>query len=218
MNNTKNIEVLVYEDVDFLRAALQELINATPGLQCKAAMSDCNNVLTDITLLNPDVILMDIDMPGRTGIEGVAIIKAHYPGIPVMMNTIFENDKKVFDAICAGASGYLLKKATPAELVEAIFSLAKGGAPMTASIAVKVLQMFRDAGFQKGIPKTEYNLTEKEKQVLHLLVKGNSYKMISADLNISVDGVKFHLKNIYKKLHVNSQTEAVAKTLQEKII
>ena len=212
------IKVLIYEDVDFLRTALQELINMTTGLECNAAFTDCTEILKDIDLMQPDVILMDIDMPGRTGIEGVKILKEHYPDIPVMMHTIFDNDKKVFDAICAGASGYLLKKSTPAELIEAIFTLAKGGAPMTPSIALKVLQMFRDTNFKKGITKEEYNLSDKEKEVLSLLVKGNSYKMIAAEINLSIDGVKFHIKNIYKKLHVNSQTEAVAKSLQERIV
>lgn len=213
-----NIKVLIYEDADFLRSALQELIGSTPGLECKAAFSNCTEILTDLELMQPDVILMDIDMPGRTGIEGVSIIKAHYPNLPVMMHTIFDNDKKVFDAICAGASGYLLKRSTPAELVEAIFTLYKGGAPMTPSIAIKMLQMFRDTNFKKGITKEEYDLSGKEKEVLALLVKGNSYKMIAAEMGLGVDGIKFHLKNIYKKLHVNSQTEAVAKTIQQKIL
>ena len=212
------IKVVVYEDVDFLRTALEELINTATGLNCVAAFPDCNDIIDDIETMEPDVLLMDIDMPGRSGIEGLKVLKEKFPDIPVMMHTIFDNDKKVFDAICAGASGYILKQATPAELIEAIYTLAKGSAPMTPSIAIKVLQMFRDTNFQKGITKEEYNLSEKEKLVLSLLVKGNSYKMIAADMDLSIDGVKFHLKNIYKKLHVNSQTEAVAKSLQEKIV
>jgi DNA-binding NarL/FixJ family response regulator len=218
MHTVTPVKVIVYEDVDFLRSALVELINLTPGLQCVAGLDSCTDIISDVALFEPDILLMDIDMPGLSGIDGVRILKTQYPNIPVMMHTIFDNDKKVFDAICAGASGYLLKKSTPAELVEAIFSLAKGGAPMTPSIASKVLQMFRDTNFQKGITKEEYNLTEKEREVLSLLVKGNSYKMIAADLNLSIDGIKFHIKNIYKKLHVNSQTEAVAKSLQERIV
>lgn len=214
----KNISILIYEDTDFLRIGLQELLNNTPGLECKAAFSECTQILDDIKLVEPDVIIMDIDMPGMTGIEGVKIVQEHFPQIPVMMHTVFDDNKKVFDAICNGASGYLLKKATPSELIEGIFTLAKGGAPMTPTIAVKVLQMFRDTNFQKGISKEEYNLTEKEKTVLGYLVTGNSYKMIAAEMNVSVDGIKFHLKNIYKKLHVNSQTEAVSKAIQQKII
>ena len=158
----------------------------------------------------------DIDMPGINGIEAVRMIKTNYPQLPVMMQTVFDHDDKVFDSILAGASGYLLKKAAPLKLLEAIREIHEGGAPMTPEIAVKVLHFFRNKEQQKVT--NDMLLTEKEKEVLSDLVAGLSYKMIASKQAISYHTVNFHIRNIYKKMHVNSVGEAVAKALKEKMI
>jgi DNA-binding NarL/FixJ family response regulator len=161
-----------------------------------------------------DVVLMDIDMPGRTGIEGVRLLKEAEPDQDALMLTVFDDDQHVFEAVCAGATGYLLKKTPPDRLLAAIEDLHAGGAPMSPGLAKRVLTLF--AG-QVGA-RVDYALTEREQGILELLVAGNSYKMIAASMTLSLDTVRFHIKNVYRKLHVNSLGEAVAKALRERIV
>jgi DNA-binding NarL/FixJ family response regulator len=158
---------------------------------------------------------MDIQMPGKTGIEGVQMIHEEFPEIKIIMQTVVEDDEKIFASICNGASGYLLKNTTPARLLHAIEEVHSGGAPMTPSIAQKVLEKFRKQSPEK---KEFKNLSDTEKKILECLMEGMSYKMISASRNISIDTVRFHLRNIYDKLHVHSKSEAVAKAIKRNIV
>ena len=162
-----------------------------------------------------DVILMDIDMPGLNGIEATALIKSHHPEINVLILTSYDDSVKIFDALQSGATGYLLKKTTPAKILEAITEVSQGGAPMNASIARRVLEFFSE---KKNIAENGYDLSSREKDVLGCLVKGDSYKMIAANCFISMGTVCTHISNIYKKLHVNSKSEAVAKAIREHLV
>ena len=162
------------------------------------------------------VVLMDINMPGISGIEAVHIIKEKFPAVQILMQTVFEDNDKIFAAICAGASGYMLKKTTPQKMLEAVEETYQGGAPMSPSVAGKVLQMFRS---QSNITKHEFiQLSVREKEILSLLVKGKSYKMIAVECFISTDTVSTHVRHIYEKLHVHSKSEAVAKAIKQKLV
>jgi DNA-binding NarL/FixJ family response regulator len=209
------IKILIYEDNPQLREGLTMLINGSEGFEVLAAYKNCNNVVDEVQAWKPDVILMDIDMPGTNGIEGLKQIRAVGSEVKILMLTVFDDNKNVFDAIKAGASGYILKKTAPARLLEYIAEAASGGAPMTSSIATQVLKMFSESNKDSG---EDYNLSDREKQVLSLLVNGYSYKMIAAEMNISIDTVRSHIKKIYEKLHVNSKSEAVAKAFKDKIV
>ncbi len=208
------IAIVVFDDNKDRRESLQMLINSKEGLLCTGVFEDCNHVVEDVQASNPDVILMDIDMPGINGIEGVRIIRSHFPKVHIIMQTVFEDDEKIFAAILAGADGYILKKTAPAKLIEGIKEVVEGGAPMTASVARQVLKLFQS---QPAKPD-EYNLTEREKEILALLVKGMSYKMIASQCGITYFTVNMHIKKIYEKLHVHSATEAVSKAIQNKIV
>ena len=212
----ENIRVAIFEDNKHLRESLYYLINGTPGFSCTGAYPDCNDAVFQITKDTPDVILMDIEMPGLNGIQGVKLIKSKFPQVHVLMQTIFHDENNIFDAICAGASGYILKSTTPAEYITAIKDVYNGGSPMTGAIARKVLELF-----QKNIQveaKKDYQLTPKEKEMLQFMVQGKSFKMIAEAAGISYETVRTHMKNIYAKLHVNSNTEAVSKVLKEKLL
>lgn len=209
--------LLIYEDNPDLRASLSQLLGGSPGLELVGALPNCTQVTTDVVRLQPDVVLMDIDMPGMTGIEGLRRLKAVRPETLVVMLTVFEENSRVFDAICAGADGYLLKKTPPAKLLEAISEVRLGGAPMTPAIARQVLKLFptSPARAQAGaVAEPMDALSQREQEILKLLVAGYSYKMIAADRNISLDTVRSHIKKIYEKLHVHSMTEAVTKALR----
>ena len=209
------IKVLIYEDNPQLREGLTMLINGSEGFEVLASFKNCNNVLLEIKTYKPDVILMDIDMPGTNGIEGLKQIRLVDNDTKILMLTVFDDNKNVFEAISNGANGYVLKKTPPARLLEYIQEANTGGAPMTSSIATQVLKMFSALNNEKG---EDYNLSDREKQVLSLLVNGYSYKMISAEMFIAIDTVRSHIKKIYEKLHVNSKSEAVAKAFKDKIV
>lgn len=196
------------------------LVEGTNGLQLAGAFPDCNDVLSKIRQTLPDVVLMDIEMPGLSGIDAVRLVKQHFPDITVIMQTVFEDEEKVFKAICNGASGYLLKDTPPAKLMEAIMEASHGGAPMSPSIAKKTLHLFQKflAPVNDDIKKENYHLSPRETEILQWLVKGYSYKMIASACSISFDTVRTHIRNIYDKLHVASMTEAVAKAIREHLV
>lgn len=209
------IKVVIFEDNYLLRESLYQLINGTAGLSCVGAFANCDDIIFNIQKTMPQVVLMDIQMPGTTGIEGVKIIKKNFPEIKIIMQTVVEDDDKIFQSICNGASGYLLKSTTPARLLQAIEEVNEGGAPMTPSIAQKVLEKFRR---QSPVSLNEMNdLSDREKEILNCLVEGMSYKMIASSCKISIDTVRFHIRNIYDKLHVSSKSEAVIKAMKGKI-
>jgi DNA-binding NarL/FixJ family response regulator len=210
------IRVTIFEDNKHLRESLYYLVNGTEGFECADAYPDCSDLLFRIKKSRPDVVLMDIEMPGINGIEGVKLIKANFPSIQILMQTVFEDNDNIFNSICAGASGYLLKTTSPAEYIEAVKDVYHGGSPMTGSVARKVLQLFRHNILP--VSKQDYMLTTKETEVLQYLVKGFSFKMIAAAIGISYETVRTHMKNIYAKLHVNSNTEAVSKAIHERIV
>lgn len=209
------IKVLLYEDNPQLREGLGLLIDGTQGYRLLASYKNALNAADEVAAWKPDVVLMDIDMPGTNGIEALKKIREKTPEARVLMLTVFDDDRHVFEAIRHGAVGYVLKKTEPAKLLEYISDAAGGGAPMTSSIAAQVLKMFSNLQIPKG---DDYNLSEREKQVLQHLVDGDSYKMIAANLFISLDTVRSHIKKIYEKMHVNSKGEAVAKAITGKIV
>src|SRR5512145_2335618 len=209
------IRVLIYEDNQQLREGLTMLIDGSDGFNVVASYKNCNNIITELVAWKPDVILMDIDMPGVNGIEGLKKVREQNQDVKILMLTVFDDNKNVFEALKNGANGYLLKKTPPAKLLEYIGDVASGGAPMTSSIATQVLKMFSEIPQQTN---NEYNLSEREKQVLQLLVNGYSYKMIANDMFIAIDTVRSHIKKIYEKLQVNSKSEAVAKAFKDRLI
>lgn len=208
-------KLLIYEDNPQLREGLTMLINGSDGFEVLSAFKNCNNVEDEVRAFKPDVILMDIDMPGINGIEGLKKIREIDTDVKILMLTVFDDNKNVFDAISNGANGYVLKKTPPARLLEYIQEAQTGGAPMTSSIATQVLKMFSSLNNEKG---EDYDLSDREKQVLQLLVNGYSYKMIASEMFIAIDTVRSHIKKIYEKLHVNSKSEAVAKAFRNKIV
>jgi DNA-binding NarL/FixJ family response regulator len=213
---TDMIKVAIFEDNRHLRESLQILLNGTPGYTCAAAYPDCRHLMDHLKSIDCNIVLMDIEMPGMNGIDATKIIKESLPHIQVLIQTVFSDDDNIFRAICAGASGYILKSTTPAEYIEALKDVNSGGSPMTPGIARKVFQLFKNNVF---LPSPDnYALTEKEKAVLQQLITGRSYKMIADALSISLDTIKTHMKNIYAKLHVHSGPEAVAKALQERLV
>ncbi|WP_460675527.1 response regulator [Hymenobacter coalescens] len=212
---TPDTRVLIYEDNPDLRLSLSHLLGGTPGLELVGALGNCQQVEHDIPRLKPDVVLMDIDMPGINGIEGLKRIKANSPKVSVVMLTVFEDNDRVFQAVCAGADGYLLKKTPPAKLLDAIGEVRAGGAPMTPAIARQVLRLFPKPVAPRQHEDSPANLSAREQEILGLLVEGYSYKMIAHDRGISLDTVRSHIKKIYEKLHVRSMTEAVSKALRQ---
>jgi DNA-binding NarL/FixJ family response regulator len=209
------IKILIYEDNPQLREGLSMLINGSDGFEVLAAYKNCNDVVAEVEAWKPDVILMDIDMPGVNGIEGLKLIRKINTDVKILMLTVFDDNKNVFESLKAGANGYVLKKTPPAKLLEYISDAASGGAPMTSSIASQVLKMFAEVD---NPVHADYNLSEREKQVLQFLVNGYSYKMIAAEMFIAIDTVRSHIKKVYEKLHVNSKSEAVAKAFKDNIV
>lgn len=213
-----NSKLILFEDNSRLRASLEILINGENDFNVVGTFPNCNDCAEKVEILKPDLVIMDINMPGMSGIEGVSKIKSKFPEIKIIMHTVFEDDQHIFDALCAGADGYLLKNSSPLQLVTSLKELQDGGAPMSPYVAQKVLSHFRKSKNQDKNEDEDFHLSEREKEILTLLVHGNSYKMISTNLAISNETVKKHIQNIYFKLQVNCGTEAVAKALKYKIV
>ena len=205
------INITIVEDDTEIRESLAILIGGTDGYKCISHYGTCEEAIKNISTDLPDVILMDIHLPGMSGIEGVSVIKKILSDCEIIMLTISESDQDVFNSLCAGASGYLKKNTTPVKLLEAIKEAAAGGAPMSMDIARMVINSF------KTETKKENPLTPREKEVLSKLCDGDSYKLISDNLSVDINTIKFHIRNIYRKLEVTSKGEAIAKALKENL-
>jgi DNA-binding NarL/FixJ family response regulator len=211
------INVAIVEDNNTIREGLAALINGTEGYDCIGSFVDCESFLLKLKTLKVDVVLMDIALPGMNGIEGLKKAIVIKPGLDILMLTIYEESEVVFDALCAGACGYLVKKTPPSRLLEAIKEVNEGGSPMSSRIARQVIGAFKESK-STSVEVDEFTLSNREKEVINQLAGGNNYQEIAEQLLISVDTVRHHIKNIYKKLHVHSQSEAVAKAIRKRII
>lgn len=211
-----NIKVTIFEDNRSLRLGLYQLINGSEGFQCVGAFEDCLNLLQNIEETKPDVVLMDIQMPGINGIEAVRMLREKYPALKILMQTIFEESDKIFQSILAGASGYILKNTSPTRILDFIKETYEGGAPMSPSVATKVLKII--AQQTPSATENNFNLSEREKEILSCLVKGMSYKLIADACFISIDTVRGHIRNIYDKLHVHSKGEAIAAAIKGRMV
>ena len=205
----------IIEDQYEVREGLAILINGTPGFRCTGSFRTMEDALRMLSGQLPDVILTDIGLPGMSGTEGIRILKERFPDIPILALTVYDHEGEIFDALCAGANGYLLKNTPPARLLECLKEVLQGGAPMSPEVARRVIKLFREF---RPPERADHNLTQQETELLKLLIEGHNYKTAAAELSISINTVKFHLKNIYEKLQVHSKSEAVAKALRERII
>lgn len=212
------IRVAIFEDNKLVRDALEAILNGTPGFTCCGISADGNHWEDDIKRSSPDVILMDIEMPGLNGIEVTKHINDVFPEIKILIQTVFNESEKIFQALCVGASGYILKNDPPHKYLEAINEVYNGGAPISASVAKKVLGFFANKNVVLTAPgSTDYLLSDREKEILGLMVDGHNYKTIADKSFISYETVRTHVKHIYKKLHVASRSEAVMKAIQQGI-
>lgn len=211
------INVVIVEDNYTIREGLAALINGTSGYSCIGVFSNCEDFLKEMPDLSMDVILMDIGLPGMNGIDCVKKVKEVYPDVNILMLTVYKESKVVFEALCAGACGYLVKNTPPTRLLEAIKEVHEGGSPMSSMIARQVITLFQQKNFT-NLNNENYGLSNREKEVLNKLSEGDNYQQIADSLFISVDTVRHHIRNIYKKLHVHSQSEAVAKAIRKGLI
>jgi DNA-binding NarL/FixJ family response regulator len=211
------INVAIVEDNNTIREGLAALINGTNDYSCVGSFPDCEKFLNDLPKTNIDVVLMDIGLPGVNGIEGVKKAKEINPDLNILMLTVYEESSVVFEALCAGAYGYLVKKTPPSRLLEAIKDIYEGGSPMSSHIARQIISVFHQKKTFNS-RRSIYDLTQREKEVLTLLSEGNNYQEIADTIFISVDTVRHHIRNIYRKLHSHSQSEAVAKAIRKGLI
>jgi DNA-binding NarL/FixJ family response regulator len=218
-NNPMSLRIAIFDDNRNIRESMEMLLATEKSFEVVGSFAHVLDCEADVKACQPDVLLMDIEMPGRTGIEAVQSVKKQFPHVQVLMTTVFEDEDKVFASICAGASGYILKSFLNNKLIDSLIEMQFGGSPMSPGIARKVLNKMHTMGeqLQPGAP-TDYKLTNREKEVLKCLVNGSSYKMIAAELGISYETVRTHIKKIYEKLHVASLTEVVAKAIHQRIV
>ena len=214
------INIVVFDDNNARREGLQMLLDAMDGMACVATYSDCSDIIENLKNIKVDVILMDINMPNVNGIEGVKLVKKVYPDIKIIMQTIFEDESRIIEAISAGADGYIMKQKSPLSLVEGIKEVMNGGAPITPSVAGKILKLFKNRSISSKINAIEpkIKLTKRETEILGLLVDGYSYKMIAEKCFISYPTVNTHVSHIYEKLKVKSVSSAVAKAIREGLV
>lgn len=211
------LRVMLVEDLREVREGLTMLINGTPNFRCESSHRTMEDALARLDGARPpDAILTDLGLPGMSGIDGIRILRARLPDVPILALTVYDNDDNIFAALCAGASGYLLKNTPPTRLLESLRDAIDGGAPMSPEVARRVVKLFR--AFQPTPERAACRLTPQETELLKLLVEGHHYKTAAHELGITVNTVSFHLKNIYAKLQVHSKTEAVAKALREGLV
>ncbi len=209
------IKVAIVEDLRDIREGLATLIKFTDGYSCTGSFRSMEEALEKIRFEIPDIVLADIGLPGMSGIEGIRLLKEKYPEMLLLMLTVYEDDEMIFDALCAGACGYLLKKTPPARLMESLTEAMHGGAPMSPEVASRVIKLFREI---RPPDKADYKLTPHELRLLKLLVEGHNYKTAAATQGVSVTTVAFHVRNIYEKLQVHSKSEAVVKALRNRLV
>jgi len=215
LTSVRPIKVAIIEDHQKFRECLEFLLNNTAGYRCIGSFRSMEEALAKINLNLPDVALVDIGLPGMSGVEGVRILKERYPALVMLMNTVYDDDERIFQALCAGASGYLLKKTPPAKVLESLQEAIAGGAPMSPEVARRVLALFREV---RAPEPRDHDLTPHELRLLKLLVEGHSYKTAAATLGVSVKTISFHLQKIYEKLQVHSKSEAVAKAFRKGLV
>ncbi len=213
-----SIRVVLFEDNPGMNRVLREMIDQAKDLELAGSFTDGKDVLRHITRTNPDVVLMDIDMPGMDGIEAVKLVRNHFPKLRILMQTVFEDDDKVFASLVAGASGYILKTMPAEKMVESVIDVYNGGAPMSPSIAARVLHLFQQHVKLPEQDPGDYSLSAREKDVLRCMVEGKPYKVICEELNITYSTVRSHVQKIYEKMHVSNNTEAVSKALRQRLI
>jgi DNA-binding NarL/FixJ family response regulator len=211
MTETRTIKIAIVEDLREIREGLARLINATPGYRCTGVYASMEEALEKIPNNLPGLVLSDIGLPGMDGISGITILKQRYPELLILMLTVYDDNERIFDALCAGACGYLLKKTPWEKVVDALKEAVEGGSPMSPEVARRVINLFREI---KPPKEAAYKLTPHEVRLLRMLVEGHSYKTAAAELHVSVNTIKFHLRHIYDKLQVHTKSEAVAKALR----
>ena len=215
MESPKIIKTAVVEDIRDIREGLATLINFTEGFTCTGSYRSMEEAISRIRTDIPDVVLSDIGLPGMSGIEGIKILKEKFPQITFLMLTVYDDDERIFDALCAGATGYLLKRTSPGKILENIREAVSGGAPMSPEVAMRVIKLFRDI---RPPEKVDYDLTPHETRLLKLLVEGHNYSTAAEELRVSYNTIKFHMRHIYEKLEVHSKSEAVAKALLNRLV
>ncbi len=215
MSDSNSIRVAVIEDRSELRTLLQSLLDSEPGFQSAGTYGSMEAALVGMQQTAFDVALVDIGLPGMSGIEGIRLLRQRFPALPMLVLTVYHDNERIFEALCAGACGYLLKNTPPEKLIDALREAKAGGSPMTPEVARKVVTLFREF---RPPPRANYELTPHEQRILKLLVEGHSYKTAAAELDITQHTVSFHLRRVYEKLEVHSKSEAVAKALRERLI
>jgi len=210
-----NIKTAIIEDIRQIRDGLTTLLDFTDGFTCTGSYRSVEEALQKIGHDVPDVLLSDIGLPGISGIEGVRVLKEKYPQMVILMLTVYEDDERIFDALCAGASGYLLKHTQPVKLLENIREALAGGAPMSPEVAMRVVKLFREISPPE---RADYDLTPHETRLLKLLVNGHNYKTAAKKLGVSYNTIKFHVRNVFDKLQVHSKSEAVVKALRDRLV
>jgi DNA-binding NarL/FixJ family response regulator len=216
MNNAvKKIKVIIFEDNTHLRESLQLLLSSSVNFECIGAFADARNATNIADKLMPDIIVMDIEMPLVNGIEATRLIKIKFPEIPILILTIFNDSERIFQSLRAGGNGYLLKNSTPDDILNALGEVYNGGSIFSPAVARKLVDFFQK---DQAVQQNEYHLTPKEKELLQHLVDGKSYKMIADAMLVSLETVKSHVKNVYRKLHVNNNAEAVSKAIKQRIV
>jgi DNA-binding NarL/FixJ family response regulator len=215
MNEQEIIKTVIIEDHRAMRDGLTSLINFTEGFKCTGSFGSMEEALARLRREKPDVILSDIGLPGMDGIEGIGRIKELYPQMTILMLSVYDDDERIFDALCAGACGYLLKRTPPSKILDSLREAISGGAPMSPEVASKVIRLFREV---RPPERVDYDLTPHELRLLKFLVEGHNYTTAAAELKVSYNAIKFHMKNIYEKMQVHSKSEAVAKALQNRVV
>lgn len=209
------IKAAIIEDQREIREALTALINGTEGYRCTGSYRSMEEALEKIRQDIPEVVLCDIGLPGMSGIEGISILKERHPELLFLVLSVYDDDDRIFDALCAGACGYLLKRTAPARLLESLKEAVTGGAPMSPEVANRVITLFREI---RPPERCDYELTPHETRLLKLLVEGHNYTTAAAELGVSYNTIKFHMRHIYEKLQVHSKSEAVSKALQNRLV